>query len=480
MTDKICFTLNQDIQESNIERLSRRGHRFEIISKTAYLIGISESIFKNPDEPPMYSTYETLDRNKKARIIRHCCILRTKTQQNFQKICKNIQQTGKSLMSQPDLIPEESMKILYEAGINIYSNKIIRNPNSFTSFLNQTIMQRIGDCRDLFPEWLNWNYISDLFIMPNGENDTGIKAAASLYYEYKQIYPYQNYINWKPDSVDENIGNILYCDDKFITILYQINNDRFEDMSLVCDVSDETKDNIYDFINTSNKCIVIVDCENSDPYNLCSAFNGLDSQELAKIQNVILYYDPHASSAWEQLNKYINVPVELVPIERIKENKSVTDMKIAMRVSLEFTTNNVDSFLLASSDSDYWAMMECLSGARFLMLLEYDKSSPILINTLKEHDISYCYINRFHSEAGEDMKRDVIQSAFAKIISASLSLNLYDIMSRILADMRINMTDEETEKFLKKYIKNKITLEPDDEGNINLKYNVNYHALKGT
>lgn len=44
------------------------------------------------------------------------------------------------------------------------------------------------------------------------------------------------------------------------------------------------KNNIYDFINDSQKTVVVVDCENSDPYKLCAALRNLDYEVMQKIQ----------------------------------------------------------------------------------------------------------------------------------------------------------------------------------------------------
>ncbi|MFR3004301.1 MAG: hypothetical protein ACLTML_02600 [Blautia faecis] len=50
--------------------------------------------------------------------------------------------------------------------------------------------------------------------MPDGFSETGTKNAATLYYQHKQDYPYQMYMNWNPS----NEGNILYNDKKFVTL----------------------------------------------------------------------------------------------------------------------------------------------------------------------------------------------------------------------------------------------------------------------
>ena len=99
------------------------------------------------------------------------------------------------------------------------------------------IADRINNCKKLFPLWLNWQYIKNLFVMPDGLTEDGTKAAADIYYAHLLFYPYQIYINWPPKEE----GNILYNDKKFVILLYQWNNDYFTEYSKVSDAGSYVK-----------------------------------------------------------------------------------------------------------------------------------------------------------------------------------------------------------------------------------------------
>ena len=75
------------------------------------------------------------------------------------------------------------------------------------------------------------------------------------YYANRSHYPYQVYINWMPQ--DE--GNILYNDKKFAVLLYQWHNDYFREFSKVSDVSSYVKGSSYEYIEGSEKTVVVVD-----------------------------------------------------------------------------------------------------------------------------------------------------------------------------------------------------------------------------
>ena len=78
---------------------------------------------------------------------------------------------------------------------------------------------------------------------------------SDIYYASLSYYPYQMYINWVP--MDE--GNVLYNDKKFATLLYQWHCDAFTEYSKVSDAGAFVKNNIYDFIDDSEKTVLVVD-----------------------------------------------------------------------------------------------------------------------------------------------------------------------------------------------------------------------------
>lgn len=165
------------------------GEQYEIVSRVAYLIGVPKRIFENDVEPPKLEIYQKLDKDKRARIIRNLCILRTRMEINFLKICQGIQREAKSIIGMPEYMPIDVMEQLRDDGIDIYKN--LKEPSPFLFNINQNIKNRINNCSSLFPSWLNWSYLSDLFIMPNGLTEEGTKKAAEEFYTNYQFYPYQ-------------------------------------------------------------------------------------------------------------------------------------------------------------------------------------------------------------------------------------------------------------------------------------------------
>lgn len=206
-----------------------KNSTYTIVSKVAYLIGVPLRIFENEYEPPKLDIFQELESDKNARIVRNLCRLRTAIELNFKAINDRMILDYKSLYSLPELVPIECIDQLSADGISI--TKLNRTLIQYIIEINRLLSDRINNCKEVFPIWINWTYIRDIFIMPDGLNEAGAADAAAVYYEYKRYYPYQIYINWPPS--DE--GNILYCDKKFVTLLYQWHSDKFTDYSKVSD-----------------------------------------------------------------------------------------------------------------------------------------------------------------------------------------------------------------------------------------------------
>ena len=438
-----------------------KNSTYTIVSKVAYLIGVPLRIFENEHEPPKLEVYRELEKNKNARIVRNLCRLRTEIELNFKAINDRMLYEYKNLYSLPDLIPMECVNQLSADGISI-----IKSNYTLVQYIieiNNILSNRINNCKEVFPIWINWSYIRDLFIMPNGLNEAGAADAAAVYYEYKRYYPYQVYINWPPS--DE--GNILYSDKKFVMLLYQWHKDEFKDFSKVSDAGDAIKGGIYDFLQDSEKTVIVVDCENSNPYKLCATLHNLDANALNKIVKIILYDDVHSASAWQILNTYVKIPVEHILIERVKQSKSLVDIRLTGGAFREFYQHNVDSFIIASSDSDYWGLISSLPEARFLVMVEHGKCGPDIKDALTDSGIFYCYLDDFYSGNANDLKLNALVREIYRYLDSSFHLNVNDMMEEAYRATRAEMSDVEKQQFYNKYIK-PMHLVIDNEGNVSI------------
>ena len=405
-------------------------------------------MYKLVDSSPQMDVYQSMDRDKNARIVRNLCLLRTAIEQNYGRIFRAFQYDLKNLHTLPEYIPQDSIQQLSSDGIEVI--KANYKPIQYIIDLNNQIANRINNCRQLLPIWLKWEYIRELFIMPNGSKEAGAKKAADEYYAHRSQYPYQVYMNWPAGEQ----GNIFYNDKKFVTLLYEIHEDYFSDMSKVTDASLLTKEGIYRFLEQSKRCAIVVDCENSDPYKLYATLNNLNQNALLhKIAKIILYDDIHTTSAWDILSEFTEIPVEHEIIERVKENKSLVDIRLTTGTCREFFQNDTDSFILASSDSDYWGLIPAMPEARFLVLIEEDKCSPLIRKAMDDQGITYSYIDDFCTGNSNQIKEQAVLREVQAELDEIVNFNIQEVLQAAYINTRADMSTSEKKQFYERYIR---------------------------
>ena len=444
------------------ERILYKDSTYDIVSKVAYLIGVPKHIFEIEHEPPNLEIYELLDKDKSARIVRNLCVVRAAIERRFGKINDKIRKEYKTIYSLPELIPQDALRQLELDGASFYKKSSTKLAHHIIE-INKLIRDRINNCKHIFPVWLNWDYIRDLFNMKNGLTEEGTKAAAGVYFTNLECYPYSIFINWNPQPN----GNILYNDKKFVTLLYQWHNDYFADYSKVSDAGSFVKSNIYDFIDDAKRVVMAVDCENSDPYRLCATLKGLDADITAKIQKIMLFDDVHTVDAWRILESHTKIPVEHIMTERVKQTKSLVDIELTAMTCREHYVNLVDSFIIVSSDSDYWGQISSLPEAKFLVMIEREKCGPDMKAALANSGSFYCYIDDFYTGDGEDLKKNALFNEIYRALDEALNLNVKDMLDAALLATRIDMSPAAKRQFFEKYIK-RMSLVIDEDGNASI------------
>ena len=452
-----------EAEESRPEYIPLKDHKYVIVSKVAYLIGLREHHFAAEGKLFKLDVFNQMKMNKNARIIRNLCMLRTAIERAHKNILDAMKSGRRNVLLIEEYVPQEAVIGLANDGVRL-AVKDGAYPVQAIIEINRIISDRINNCKGLFPTWLKWDYLRDIFIMPDGMTVQGATAQARIYYEHLEVYPFKIYVNIpaRPN------GNILLNDRKFVSLLYEWNGDTFTDVTKVMDVSDYVKSNIYDFLDKGNKIDIIVDCENSDVYNLISMLKSLDQDYLDKVGQIILVNDIHTSIGWPELAGYTKIPVDHMMTERIKSDKSVVDGMLIARAFEEFYENNVDSFVLLSSDSDFRTLIKRLKRAKFLVMVEHTKCGPDLKNALEENGIFYCYLDDFYSgEETDKIKKDIL----IRYLSGQLKerdFNVREIFTDALKEMRLDMTEGEKHQFFAQHLKN-IRLTVAEDGTVQLR-----------
>lgn len=422
------------------------NNTYEIVSKVGFLIGIRKEIFETSSLDLEW--YKIISQDRAARIIRNLCILRTDLLRRYKKIEDEIAVNKKNLDSMSELINQAAIRSLKNDGINIIHDDWDRK--RYLVYINSKIKNYIYLCQRWFPIWLKWEYIRDAITVSDEQTE-------DYYIKHVEYFPYQMYLCINLTKY----GNILYNDKKFVTILYKIFGDRFADTSKVSDASNNTRISIHNFIAQSKRAAIVVDCENADPYKLYSMLSTLPANDSDKIIKIILYNDIHTSDVWKILNRFLDVSIEHQMIKRIKENKSLVDIKLTAGTCREYYNNQIESFILVSSDSDFWGLITSMHECRFMTLIEYEKCSSVIVEAMKEKNIPYCYLDDFCSSNLENLQAEILLTEIRSYLKNS-KISIDALLNRAIKNTRVNLTAEELEQFKRKYL-NKIKLVVDNK-----------------
>lgn len=133
----------------------------------------------------------------------------------------------------------------------------------------------------------------------------------------------------------------------------------------------------------------------------------------------------------------------------------------------EYYQNNVDSFILVSSDSDYWGLISAMPEVRFFVMVESEKCSPTIKNALINAGISYCYIDDFCTGNSNDIKVAAVLREVRQKLDQAFHLNVRDILDEACRATRADMTTAEKNQFYEKYIKTMhVDISPNGEATI--------------
>lgn len=474
--DKAIEYFEDDIRDDNFE-----NYRKTIVTTMAFLIGVPEEKVTSENRFDI-TEFEKLKTDDNAKIIRNLCKLRTQFLRNYKNIDDAKKFQMRPLESMSEYLDIDAIKYLRSQNIEVNITNA-KSPTVYIAYINQYIVDNIEKIKPLIPDWIKFEYIKSLFLIPGGyagHNGVNIRSdykkifdvifeIGKTYAAQRSDYPFQMYIHW-PKMFRETDGNILYNDLKFLKLLYAANGDSFQAGRYVIDAKETTKENVYYFLNEAENVAIFVDCENVDPYSFASTILNLNNDELSKIKKIVLYDDVNTSTAWDYISDIINIPVEKKDIERILDNKSLVDITMTAGVCEEYYKYNVESIILASSDSDFWALIKQLPNARFLVLNEFRKTSNAIIDQLDKHQIQHCFMSDFAQDKVQQFKSDVLYLGLMKRIKMFNqtgnfgTLDIDNLLRELFYEADIygaeSQLNREKEAFFRKYLKNGLLIKP--------------------
>lgn len=433
---------------------------YNIVSRVAYLIGVEERIFKTDEEfvdsengirvedNLLHQVYSELDGINSAKIFRSLNIIRMDIMRNYKEINMQIYYNLKNLDSLPEYVHQDALAFLQENGLVIPEPG--KRPYDYTIKLTQLINRRVSEIvLEVFPVWINPDYLKKIFqVKCSSEKDA--KLLIQRYNTRHNMYPYQTYLN-----LDTDCGNVLYNDEKFVHVLYEKNHDVFSDDSKVKNVSSDVKENLLEFMETAGDIYILVDCENTDVYKLYSMLSAMrqdyPSDVFQKIKKIELYDDVNTTNAWKLLHRFTEIRIEHILSERVKEDKSLVDIRLSAGACKAFYTENIKDFILVSSDSDYFGLFEALSDCRFQVVAERDNLSSYAEEALPEYAYDFCYVDDFCTGKLEPLYVDALKLEINQFLEKKTFVDIKRLFSTAAHNARLEFSESELDSYCQKY-----------------------------
>lgn len=446
INEKAIVEKRVDTEELKYNESKAVIHKKDLCLTMAYLMGVESSRTEIVYSKGVSLVIDWIKRSKDVINIRCLCYIRSVLMQSFHKTDNELRYRKKNL-TEIKWISPKAIQALEENGFDIQA--FGNTAAECVKTLNNLIEENIDKCKYLFPDWLEWDYIRNIFIIPaNVINRIGTEV--EKYQKHLKFYPFEIYMYY---SDLKAFVMYLRDDEKFLRTLYSMHSKEFEDRSKYVDASENIKKDIYEFINNSKKTIIVVDCENADAFNFYGTLKGLDDEVLSKIDKIILYDDVNTSVGWNYLNKHIDIPIEYVNVKRLLRKKSLVDIQLTAGVCKGFYNDNIDSFIIVSSDSDQWGIIESIPEANFYIMVEKKQCSVKLMKALEQKDIKYCAVDDFYSGKAESLKRTVLLDKLnEKLKDPTNKNNASRLTDEIYYECKITATIQERDQFLKRYV----------------------------
>lgn len=268
--------------------------------------------------------------------------------------------------------------------------------------------------------------LADIFIMPAGDTIPGVREAVTAYGPMKSFFPYQKWVNWDFTKGGAN-QKYLFADDE--ELLEQLSKQRNSEAEKL------------DIFLYQQPCVAVVDCENSDAERVCSIIERYGSDCISKL---VLVDDEHTTLLWNKIQRKISglgIPVERLETTRVKEQKSLVDLTLSIKVAEEHYKNGQNSFLLFTSDSDIWSVIKSFPDVRFLVAGEKEKTGDFFVAALLKEGIPFVFLNDVVGSE-RPLTRKALLEESSKIIGRTV-FEAKKIITAAALNLGLYLTEEE-------------------------------------
>ena len=268
----------------------------------------------------------------------------------------------------------------------------------------------------------------------------------------RNLYPYHIYINLSTKTASIALTN----DKAFTDCIYAAHGKSFNDSSKVINRSANFSVGFERFFEAAGDIYILVDCENTNVYKLYCMLLGIKEKfkdGFSKIRKICLYDDIHTTNAWKLLHRFTEIKIEHNLIERVVENKSLVDIQLSTGACKAYYEDKIKDFILVSSDSDFFGLINSLPLCNFQVAVEKDNVSDQVLDAMDDIETAYCYMDDFYSGSLEPLYEAALKLEINDFLSTKTTIQLHKLFASAAKNARIDISDKELEVYLSKYAK---------------------------
>ena len=148
------------------EKQYKTVQKYELVTILSYLIGVRNEILDDMCSDEYVELLNSLRESTNARILRYLCKARTSLLRNYKKTDNEIKYNLGNINRMEWFDAENINKLeSWEVHIILYNS----SADKYCVHINKLINEHVDACKKLFPDWVKWEYIRDLFVIADYE-----------------------------------------------------------------------------------------------------------------------------------------------------------------------------------------------------------------------------------------------------------------------------------------------------------------------
>ena len=359
------------------KQFTTKEQSFDTITLMLYVLGVHDSILREPPYCNSLFTPMTLKADIQLRELRALCCLRT-----------ILFKTGSQLLNIPSFQFKPVDSLIHTpafvlAGLKDIPSNPMRVKGAFYKRINliqQLIDERIPALYPHFPEGEKHpDYVTALLKAPKFESDEEVRSFMEDFVRSYSLYPYRIWMN----NPEHKVLDDLFVDDYHLLFLcyktfglpnalkgFKSRLYKKNALTPTIPQSTESASSAFEYLKAvlseeDAYNVALIDSQNLKPAVVIQFFTWLATEYAESFEKVYLLVDGKENWKWDTMETLVDLPVTRITVPRVIEGKSAVDPVLFGMTLKEYYEYSVNNFFILSSDCDFLPLADLMPKAKF-------------------------------------------------------------------------------------------------------------------